>query len=219
MLTDRLWAGAIAGGIANSLWGNKDESGLDRASQGALFGVALGGLSYAARPLAKGSWKVGSFATKEYFASKAARFSSLRAASVKPIAAGFHAYGSRLAFSGIGAVIGASVDRDHPGRGAMYGAAAGFGVRSLMHGASAYKALGRIPGGKWAAIAGMSALAFGLGTSMNQSGEQAAASYNPVTGHDDYDPSEVPDSGIRERLKNMNATGDIVLGAHGVRRR
>jgi hypothetical protein len=89
----------------------------------------------------------------------------------------------------------------------------------VIRGAGVYKRWGKVPGGKTAFIAGLSALAFAAGAGMTNHDQVTAASYNAGAegGYDEYDPSRAPDSGIRERIKKIGAHGDVVLGSHGSR--
>jgi hypothetical protein len=135
---------------------------------------------------------------------------SLKAFATKPLVMGG-------GLAAVGGLIGSQVDPDHPGQGAAIGAAGG-GVTGValsygMKGKSLWKKIGPI--GRGGAILG---LALGVGAIARTYREpQYERSDKEVTdGYGDY--FSVSDSGVKERLNTMNASGDVVLGLNRRRR-
>jgi hypothetical protein len=241
ILTDKIWLGAAAGAAGMGAFGDKDKPVEDRLASGALVGAMAGLGARSVYEMSKPAGRIGRHGSSMYLSSMSSRYEGLTKANMKPFAAAFHAYGTRGAFTGLGAVIGAVVaGEDNRMQGAAIGGAAGFAARTLVGGANVYKQWGTMkypswaptkfmgkvrntgqvvsrPGGRLAFIAGLSTLAFAAGGAFSNHDEVTAASYNAGTGYDEYAPGAAPDSGIQERVKNMGATGNVVLGAHGSR--
>ena len=254
ILTDKIWLGAAAGAVGMGAFGDKDRPIGDRLAPGAALGIVAGIGSSAIYSAAKKTGRLGLHGGTSYFSSMSSKYvdltkavknpyTGLTKAGMGPLAATFHAYGTRGVFTGLGAVIGASVaGEDHRAQGAAIGGGIGFAARSLIGGAHVYKEWGTMhypkfmpktfmgktrnagqsvsrPGGKLALIAGLSALAFVAGAALSNHDHVTAASYNAgaEAGYDAYDPGSAPDSGIQERVKNIGAHGDVVLGSHGAR--
>ena len=251
ILTDKIWLGAAAGAVGVGAFGDRDRPIGDKLAAGATLGVVAGIGSSAILSAAKKTGRLGWHGGTTYLSSMSSKYADLTKAVKKPytgltkagmgpLAASFRAYGTRGVFTGLGAVVGASVaGEDHRMQGAAIGAGVGFAARNLVGGAQVYKQFGTMhypkfmpktfmgktrnagqavsrPGGKLAFIAGLSALAFVAGAALSNHDHVTAASYNAgaESGYDAYDPGSAPDSGIQE---NIGAHGDVVLGSHGAR--
>ena len=240
-LASSLAIGAAGGAAAFSFFGNPDQPIEDRLAMGALVGASAGlvlGTSAGrgiAMTAASGAVGAAKFGAKRYWHSAGSAYAGLRSGGVGEINAAFHAYGTRGVFAAAGALFGAATSRpDHRARGAAYGAAAGFGLRSAIAAAEMYSNMARYGGkngirvlsvgrhrlpipGVPVAIAGLAALAFGAGLAMRNDDSVTQAAYNPMGGYDEYPDGEAPDSGIRERMRAIGASGDVALGAHRAR--
>jgi hypothetical protein len=226
VFTDKLWLGAAAGAAGFGLWGDKNQDLGDRVQVGALTGLVAGAASHLIWPGAQAGLYAGKLGASQYISSMKSRYAAMRGAGAGAFTSAFHSYGTRGVFTGLGAVIGASMaGEDHRMQGAAIGGALGYGARSLWTASSMYKRLPTRwgPGKKLPTffqtgfIAGLSTLAFAAGTAFRSDNHEAAAVYNETGGYDEYTPGAAPDSGVRERMRNINATGDMVLGAHGLR--
>jgi len=154
-LTTSLWMGAAAGDAGFSFFGNPDQPIEDRLATGAILGAGVGAVAGTAggRRVAwlagEGGLATAKFGAKQYWGRASSTYAGLRRSEVGALSGAFHAYGTRSAFTAVGAVIGAaSAGEGHRTRGAAIGAAAGFGVRSAVAGVEMYSNMARVGGKK-----------------------------------------------------------------------
>lgn len=104
----------------------------------------------------------------------------------------------------VGAAIGHAIDRDHPNRGAVIGAAAGAaGGVAISAGLRGFRTWSKLGGfGKVGIIGALGVTAFGVTAAMNSSKQVQV------------DVAQPQDSGLNSRMSSMNATGDLVFGLH-----
>jgi hypothetical protein len=212
-----------------AFFGDKDKPVGDKLASGAMLGAVAGIGSGAIYAASKKTGRLGWYGGGKYVSSMNAKYRGFTAdivkggktySGMKALPAAFHAYGTRGVFTGLGAVIGATVAGEgHRTEGAAIGAGVGFAARTVIGGTMAYKQWGKVPGGKSLFIAGLSALAFVGSSAFANHDHVTTASYNAGAdgGYDAYDPGSAPDSGVRERAKNIGATGDVVMGSHRAR--
>lgn len=218
--------GAILGGVSgyrSDPQADLDER-MERAANGSLgyavlAGAAVPGLAMlsvaaptlgtlAGKAVSGGFRRVSSYLREAYWSSLQEKSFSKAFFGRAPIAAG--------AGGVLGAVIGSQVAEDS-GKGAFIGGAAGMGiglaVRSGMRGSRAWKLLSKVPGGKSAALVlGAAAVGFGARALTSQPDyESSASAVSDEMGGYTYQ------SGTRDRLDRLSATGDMVFGLHNLR--
>jgi hypothetical protein len=237
-------AGLLGAGLYRHSHPRDREDLGDTLTKGVLLGgtAALAGPSLL-RTFGPGTFRTGKSLTQSYLSSMSAQYARLSAKGVNPLTAAYRSYGRLPVMAGLGAGVGALLDSDDPMQGALYGAGAGAALNIALHSTRAWNKVSRsvftigpgglkignktiaaglktakehefIKPGKWGIIAGLSALAFAGGSIMSANTPVAEATYNPTEGYDEYAPGTAPDHGLRDRLNAMNATGDIVFGAH-----
>jgi hypothetical protein len=215
-------AGAV-GAIGFGIYGNKDVDASDRAMFGGAVGAGALVTAPVTLPALAGAGVAGYYGLRQYGRGMMSQKRLLQARGLDEVAAGMHAFGTRGTFALAGAAIGAAVDKDNRGRGAVIGAGVGFGVRSFMHGASLYKAASnplKIAGKEWfnpgklAFIGGLSMLAGIAGGTLSGDPVSAEAAYGDGADYDTFGAGQAGDVGVKERAGMMNASGDVVLGAH-----
>lgn len=124
------------------------------------------------------------------------------------------------AYAGVGAVVGAIAGgEDHRASGAALGAAAGMGVKAAFSTAAAFSKASPVTHG--AAMLGLTAVAAVAGGKFGGSEAQETAGIETAEGTEYVTPQQAAsyDSGVRRRMRNMNATGDMVFGMGARRRR
>jgi len=131
--------------------------------------------------------------------------------ATSPIASRLGRSSSMFAMAGIGAGIGALVDKKDRGRGAAIGAVAGAGLSLAARGAANMKVMPRIQ--KTVVKGGLlaTALLLGAGAILSRSMSNRA----PVSQEASQEESE--EYNYSRRLQTINATGSIVMGLHGGR--
>ena len=191
LLTNKLWLGAASGAAGMGLFGDQNQDLGDRLGSGALLGLAAGAGAGLVWPGVKAGYQTSKFGGGLYLDAMKGRYTAMREAGAGALKSGLHAYGTRGVFTGLGAVIGASMsDEGHRTRGAVIGGAVGFGARSLVAGSAMYKHLPAHRGLRTGFIAGLSMLAFGVGAAMRYDNNEAVATYSPDGGYDEY--AQVP---------------------------
>ena len=218
-LTIAAGAGVAGAGIGAhlSLQSRDDASFGDKLSRGALWGGAAGLAGYGAavnsRSIAArlGSW------TKQRPAVYAAAKAKLGAGFRPSMAAFSKAYLPVPLAAGAGSAIGAYMSPDHRTRGAMIGAGVGTAATLGLRVAGAYKPMSKF--GKWGAIAGLAMAAGVAGNAMGSQGDESAGIINSEGETDYVSPQEAAhyNAGVKNRMRSMNAHGDIVLGSHNRR--
>jgi hypothetical protein len=190
------------------------KAGIAYTGMAATAAAAVGTGIYAIGPkrVANGAWNLG----KKYVNSQSAAYAK-EAAKVGRFKA-LPVLASAPTMMTAGAAIGAMVaGKDHRTKGAVIGAGAGAAATVAVQGARMWGKMGRF--GHGAALLSLSAAAFGVGESMSHQPE-AAMIPNDVTGEGDYAAPEQAaayNSGVKRRMKNMNATGDMIFGMHNSR--
>lgn len=204
---------ALAGGAAgvsayrnpdNKAMSMEDHVGISAASAERAAIVSAGGLMAAAAVAKIGTTKAGMSMGASAFSSGMS--STMRALS-RPSA--YVPLGGGL----IGAALGAHFS-DDPGKGAALGAgigiAAGVAARGAVRAGKAWNAIGK-PGQIAALVLGTAGIVGGAKAIM---GNRPAETADPVSDEDGSGGYTVPNSGLRQRLATLNATGDLVFGMH-----
>lgn len=227
---DRILLGAAAGAAINGL--RKSDSPLgDRIAKGALLGAGLGLAAptiwsaaertapWLAKKTGSGVWS--------HFSEMPGKFATLRPKVGVGMAA-WKSFGTFPAFALAGAATG--VATGHGLKGAALGAAAGIGLRGVGGAGEWWTRLGKIPGARTATVLSASTagvIAAGMGKS---DPEFTAEAYPDPTGGSEYYAAQSAensglnsslfsayDSGIRDRMNRMSASGNMVFGLHGGR--
>ena len=200
-LGNRLAAGAAAGMVYQGLYGDQDLSIGERLGKGVFIGAASGGLVglgiRAAGSVTSGATRIG----KSVVASKIAEVQA------RGLVALTRPGTLMIAGAGVGAAIGGPT-------GAAVGAGIGLGVRPIKSLWSGYEALGRIPGGQTGALIAASTLPIAAGAAFGLRSPETEAAAMPGPLGMDYEPIQ---TGMRDRMIAMNASGDIVMGLNGRR--
>lgn len=202
---DRILIGAVGGAALNVGFGDKDKPVLERLKSGVLYGAGLGAFTSIA---AVGAGTAGEVAYRGLKAGIPAtgkglyRYAGSRVSMFKSGASAMKAFGTYPAFMAAGAVAGATLDQDDRLHGAMYGALGGLGLKAGFTTYDMYKNTNTL--GKVGMIVGGSVAAAGITASMQGPGTAAVAP--------DY--AEAYNGGVNNRMRSMNASGDLVLGSH-----
>ena len=219
---DRMLIGAILGAGTNAAFGDSDVPLGRRLTRGALAGGFLGlavyPALYSAGALGEGIFRAGKAGVPavgrrigRYFGRGYSRF--MENPSLGQLYKSFGTTGGfMMAGTAIGGYVGAQTG--HPFKGMLYGAGVGLGAKGTAEFFSLYSKAGKL--GQAGLIAGGVAGVFGIASVAQPPDLSQSVVVTPdIAGLPEYGP---PGSGLQERLRSMNATGDIVLGLHGRRR-
>lgn len=217
VLTAGLGASVLAGGYSGyRSYKDPDNAGMDMSDHvgkavstaGGVAAYSAGGLMIAGMASTAAVSPTGRAVLGRTFAGGASGAASMlaRPSGYVPLAGGL-----------IGAALGAHFDEEDPQKGALIGAGAGIAAgvvgRGAVRGFRAWKAIG--PVGRAAALVGASVGVLAAGKAMMPAAPEEVAT---ATREDDGSGSYVvPDSGLRQRLASMNATGDLAFGLNRLR--
>jgi hypothetical protein len=223
---DRVLLGAAAGAAING-FRNSDTPLGDRLVHGAIAGAALGytapalfGIGERVLPKVASTTGKGIFS---HFTAMPGVYSKLRPSLGRGMAA-WKAFGTVPAL----ALAGAGVGYMHSGtlKGAAIGAVAGVGVRVAGGGVEWWNRIGKVPGFRTGLVMGTSAAGVLLGSMAKSDPRGAAEALPDPVGNSEYHPVgtvasrsifSAYDSGIRDRLNSIGASGDVVFGLHNGR--
>jgi hypothetical protein len=128
---------------------------------------------------------------------------------LKGILPGLSRVGERKMFmtglgSALGAVIGRSIDKDDPSKGAVIGAGVGAGAGlAVSAGLKASRVWGGLSGVSKTGLLGVATVAaYGVASIIGRPKNAGV------------DVAQREDNGLRERAASMNASGDLVFGLH-----
>jgi hypothetical protein len=124
-----------------------------------------------------------------------------------------HALPAAALAGGLGASIGADVDQDNPGRGAVVGGAVGAGAIAALKSRAIWKAIG--PVGRLGAITLGTLGIVGAGAYFGDKSQSAVQDEAEPTLPGEY--RATASSGVKDRLAMINASGGITLGLHNSR--
>lgn len=202
----RALAGVGVGAAYEGINGDPDLSVTDRIAKGATIGLGLGlGAGYAVRGLG------GVAAGAEKIAGKAVRS---KVAAVQKT--GYKALLKPGSLMVGGAIAGATLAPDgHKTQGALAGAGIGLFAKPAISAYHGFEGLAKVPGLQTGVLLAAAAVpvaavgVFGKGTPENE-----GSAIPGVGGTMDYEPLS---GSMADKMVAMNASGDVVLGAHGRR--
>lgn len=202
---DRILLGAAGGAAANAFWGDKEKPLTERLKKGALWGAGAGafvGLTARTAGMAgEGVYQGVKYAVPTGGRSLG-KYAANRVAAFRGGAGFYRSFGTYPVFMAGGAALGAYMSPDNRMKGAAVGALGGAGLKTVAEVGMFYNR------SSFPVRAGMLAAgtvgAFGI----------ASALQEPPTSAELPSYEETMQGSMLDRVRAMNAQGDIVLGAH-----